>query len=127
MNQRVVITLLEGIEELTPLLDKLPEASYTLLFANAGDFSTILEKNITHIQADVDSSFIIVFSKGSYFMEEEKRGVAKILTESGIKAEPVFLVVDRDFAWKDIDQIIQHNHLFFHLPTEAEGLLKDFT
>ena len=123
MSQKVIVTLLKGIEALSPLLDELPESEYTLLHANEKDFSSVLKKNVSYIQSDMESAFVVVLSKKAYFKEEEQREVAKVLTSSGIKAEPVFLVVHKGFTWKDIDYIVQHNHLFYTLPDNREHLL----
>ncbi len=116
MAKRVVVTLLDGIEAVAPLLDKLPEVGYTLLGAEPNQLCEILEKNLSMLTDDEEVSFVIVLSRDNYFKEAEERSVAELLTGSGIKAEPVCLVVSDSFTWKDIEHVIHHNHLFFELP-----------
>lgn len=122
MSEKVVITLLKDIEEVAPLLDKLPEASYTLLHANSRNLTSVLEKKLSSSHADRDGSIVIVLSKGNYEKKGLPQSVAEVLTRSGIKAEPIFLVVDREFSWEEIDQIIQHNHLFYVIPSSKRKL-----
>jgi len=122
MSEKVVITLLKDIEEVAPLLDKLPEASYTLLHADSRNLTSVLEKKLSSSHADGDGSIVILLSKGIYKQKGLPHSVAEALTRSGIKAEPVFLVVDREFSWEEIDQIIQHNHLFYVIPSSRRKL-----
>lgn len=122
MSEKVVITLLKDIEEVAPLLDKLPESSYTLLHANSRNLTSVLEKKLSSSHADEDGSIVILLSKGNYEKKGLPQSVAEVLTRSGIKAEPIFLVVDREFSWEEIDQIIQHNHLFYVIPSSKRKL-----
>lgn len=122
MSEKVVITLLKDIEEVAPLLDKLPEASYTLLHANSRNLTSVLEKKLSSSHADRDGSIVILLSKGNYKKKGLPQSVAEVLTRSGIKAEPIFLVVDREFSWEEIDQIIQHNHVFYVIPSSKRML-----
>ena len=122
MSEKVVITLLKDIEEVAPLLDKLPEASYALLHANSRNLTSVLEKKLSSSHADGDGSIVIVLSKGNYEKKGLPQSVAEVLTRSGIKAEPIFLVVDREFSWEEIDQIIQHNHVFYVIPSSKRML-----
>ncbi len=120
MSKRVVVTLLDGIEKLTPLLDQLPEVTYDLIPASQDNLSVVLEKNLPSVSSDPEASFVIVLSKESYAAEERDRRVAESLPAVGIKAEPVFLVAGRDFTWEEIDRIIQRNNLFFVIPPDEE-------
>jgi diguanylate cyclase (GGDEF)-like protein len=123
MSKKVVITLLENIEELAPLLDKLPEVTYTLLHASSENLTSVIEKNLSLFQSSVDGSFVIVLSKKSYQKEGIQRSVAEVLTSSGVKAEPIFLVADKEFTWEEIDHIICHSHLFYTIPGNKRTLL----
>jgi len=91
MSEKVVITLLKDIEELAPLLDKLPEVSYTLLHATSRNLTSVLEKHLFSSHSDGDGSIVIVLSKGTYGKKGLPQSVGEVLTRSGIKAEPVFL------------------------------------
>ncbi len=122
MSEKVVITLLKDIEELAPLLDKLPEVSYTLLHATARNLTSVLEKSLSSSHFDGEGSIVIVLSKGHYNKKGLSQSVAEVLTRSGVKADPVFLVADREFEWEEIDRIIQHNHLFYVLPSSKRKL-----
>ena len=122
MSEKVVITLLKDIEELAPLLDKLPEVSYTLLHATSRNLTSVLEKHLSSSHSDGDGSIVIVLSKGTYGKKGLPQSVGEVLTRSGIKAEPVFLVAGREFSWEEIDQIIQHNHLFYVIPSSKREL-----
>jgi diguanylate cyclase (GGDEF)-like protein len=123
MSKKVVFTLLDGIEEVALLLDELPELTYILKHAEPGNLCTVIEKNLPHIMKSEDNSFVIVLSRKHYYGEAKERSVAKLMTSSGIKAEPIFLVVDKNFTWKDIDHIIHHNNLFYVMPTNRRQLL----
>jgi len=119
MAKQTVVTHLEEIEELAPLLDKLPVRSYTLENATSSDFQKVLGSILSHLTDSEEASFIVVMSKKTFIREEREKTVGKLLTGAGIKAEPVFVVVGKSFQWSEIDRIVQCNHHFYLLPKDS--------
>ena len=95
MSKKVIVTILEGIEEVASLLDGLPEIAYDLMHATRDNLGSVLEKNLSHMESSGVFAFVIVLSQESYRAEMQNRTVASMLTANGIKAEPIFLVVDK--------------------------------
>ena len=119
MVKQIVVTHLDGIEEIAPLLDKLPVRPYTLHNATREDFAEVLESLFSHLGGGDDWSFVVVMSKKTFLREEREKTVGKLLTGAGIKAEPVFLVADHALLWSEINRILQCNHLFYVIPKQA--------
>ena len=105
--KQIVVTHLEGIEEVAPLLDKLPVRPYTLYNATTEDFHKVLGSILSHLTTSDEMSFVVVMSKKTFLREEREKTVATLLTGAGIKAEPVFVVVDRKLLWSEISRIVQ--------------------
>ena len=122
MNMKMILTILDGIEEIAPLLDELPETEYSLYYAEEKQITGTIKRVIEHILKDDDTIFIILLPKKSYFKEEESKNMANMIVESGIKAEPVFLVADKAFSWQEISYIVHHNHMFFQIPENKDEI-----
>jgi diguanylate cyclase (GGDEF)-like protein len=123
MSKQIVITHLEGIEEIAPLLDKLPVRYYDLHNATSDDFHQVVESFLKSMTGKDDMAFVVVMSKKTFIKEENEKAVGKLLTGAGIKAETVFLVADKNFKVSELKRIIQCNHLFYSIPDNADTLL----
>ena len=115
MSDNMIVSIMEGIGAVAPLLDSLPEDSYSLHHAEKENCAEVIEKLLPSLKESQDRALVVLLPKKIYFEEEKKREVSSLIARSGIKAEPVFIVVSREFEYEEVSSIVQRNNIFFIL------------
>jgi diguanylate cyclase (GGDEF)-like protein len=125
MDNTVVIVRTQGLEDLRAVFKRLSNLGYSLHMTSHKELIADLRTLMSQKATDREWAFVLVLTKRVYFREEKQKELATFLLGSEFKAEPVFLVVGRDFTWKEIKHISQRNNLFFLLTPDKEQLLED--
>lgn len=121
MSDNLIVSIIEGIEPVAPFLDALPEDSYSLYHANGENCIEVIERLLPNLQENNDRAFVVLLPKELYFEEEQNREISSLIARSGIKAEPVFVVVSEDLDCEEVNRIVSHNNVFFMLPNGEDG------
>ena len=120
MSKDIIVSYLDGVDNKASLLTCLPKDLYLIQQVSPKEITGVLAKLLPTIQADEEKAFIILISREAYLREEEEREIASLITSSGLKAEPVFLVVGKDFTCEEVSRIVQRNNLFFSLMEQPD-------